>query len=105
MPDRLEADRAQAIADAVAALPAVAGLSGGRFGEIALLYPRRRVIGLREADRGARLEIHVRLHVDVADPRPLQGPLDAVRDAAIRALGPDAAGRTVDVVLDDVVQA
>ncbi|WP_448851605.1 hypothetical protein [Corynebacterium sp. 335C] len=105
MPDRLEADRAQAVAAAVGELPQVAELSGGRFGEVGLLYPRRRVTGLREVDRGARLEVHVVLRVDVGAPRPLQEDLDAVRAAAVRALGPDAAGRAVDVILADVVAA
>ncbi|MET8846037.1 hypothetical protein [Amycolatopsis sp. NPDC004625] len=38
---------ADAIAAAVLALPAVAGLHSGRFGEIATLLPHRRVPGIR----------------------------------------------------------
>ncbi|MDU0478681.1 hypothetical protein QVA66_05460 [Staphylococcus chromogenes] len=48
---------AQSIADQVAALPGVAGLHAGKFGEIALLYPGQKVPGLRLTDHS--LEIHI----------------------------------------------
>lgn len=103
MPTRLEADRAQAVADAVQALPFVAGLDGGRFGEVAMLFPRQRIVGLHEVDGGARLEVRVTIRADVTgNPQPLQRSLDDVRSAAVRALGPDAEGRAVDVILADV---
>ncbi|MBN6038495.1 hypothetical protein [Amycolatopsis sp. 195334CR] len=52
-----EADR---IAAAVLALPDVAGLHGGRFGDIATLAARRRVTGIRVRDEDLTIAVSVR---------------------------------------------
>ncbi|QGU03730.1 hypothetical protein [Corynebacterium comes] len=62
--DRAVADRLSA---GIRALPGVAGLHAGRYGDIALLYPRHRVNGLRRTP--SALEVH--LVVDLDHPRPL----------------------------------
>jgi hypothetical protein len=61
---RAVADR---LAEEIRAVSGVAGLHGGRFGEVALLYPRHRVSGLRATPTA--LEVH--LVVDLTNPRPL----------------------------------
>jgi hypothetical protein len=46
----------EAVAAAAQGCPLVAGLTGGRFGEIATYRPGRRILGVREAD-GARATV------------------------------------------------
>lgn len=98
-PAPLTADQAEAVAAAITALDPVAGLDGGRFGEVALLFPGRRVTGLREA--AGRLAAHVRLRVAGPGDGDLRPRLDEVRAAARGALGPGD-DRPIDVVLADV---
>lgn len=98
-PRPLTADEATAVADAVSALPDVAGLDAGRFGEVAMLFARTRVPGLRERD--GRLEVHVRLYVDVTAPRPLHDVLAHIGTVAARALGDRSAEFPVDVIAAD----
>ncbi|MGL5861474.1 MAG: hypothetical protein ACRCY9_09490, partial [Phycicoccus sp.] len=50
-------DLADRVAEAVLAVPGVAGLHGGTFGEVATYLPGRRVIGIRLNDVAA--EVHV----------------------------------------------
>lgn len=61
---RPTADR---LAAAIRAVPGVADLHSGRFGEVALLYPRHRVTGLRRTSDA----LEVWLVVDLSAPRPL----------------------------------
>ncbi len=63
-PDRATADR---LAARIQGIPGVADLHPGRYGEVALLYPRHRVVGLRYTRES--LEVH--LVVDLTVARPL----------------------------------
>lgn len=89
---------ATAVAAAVSAVPGVAGLSDGAYGEIALLYPGARVAGLRWAD--GRLEVHVAAAFGSADARSLYDVSADARAAATSVLGGVA---PIDVHIDDVV--
>lgn len=48
-PDPLSREQAQSLADGILALDGVADLDGGRFGEVAMLFPGARVKGLHIA--------------------------------------------------------
>ena len=99
-PHRPASADARAIAAAVSAVPSVAGLDSGRHGEIAMLYPGGRVLGLRWAN--GRLEIHLRAAFDPTDPRPLAETCELARAAAAGVLGPSA---TLDVIVSDIALA
>lgn len=75
--ERAVADR---LAAAIRTIPGVADLYAGRYGEIALLYPRHRVHGLRRTP--SSLETH--LVVDLAHPRPLAEVAAQVRGVVTR---------------------
>ena len=75
-------DTADALADAIRGVDGVADLHAGRFGEVALLFPRRRVPGLRRAE--GTLQVH--LVVDLAHPRPLIDVAADVRASIARHL-------------------
>jgi hypothetical protein len=80
------------IAIAVLAVPHVAALSGGRFGEIATYLPGRRVDGIRI--RPGQVEVHVVARY---------GPTMAEVGAAVRAAVVDAVGPVEVVVgIDDL---
>ncbi|MFB9688666.1 hypothetical protein [Amycolatopsis plumensis] len=80
------------IAAAVVAGPGVAGLHGGRFGEIATLDPPRRVKGVRV--REGDVTVAVTAHFPV---------VAAELAAAIRAAA-GVTGRAVHVVLADLAE-
>ncbi len=84
----LEAD---VLAAAVSSTPGVAGLHGGRYGEVATYRPGRRVVGIRSTTAG--IEVHV-----VAWPDALPAVADRIR----AAVAPHAGGRAVDVVIGDL---
>ncbi|WP_193044025.1 Asp23/Gls24 family envelope stress response protein [Mycolicibacterium baixiangningiae] len=84
-------DPADVVAAAVTAVPGVAGLHGGMFGEVGTYLAGRRVEGIRIAD--GVTEVHVVLHFGAA-----------VRETAARirdAVAP-LVGGTVDVYVEDV---
>ena len=81
-----------AIAECVEALPSVAGLSGGAFGEVATYLPGRRVVGVRATPDGVEVRI-------VARWGP---PLPEVAEEVRRAVGPLAGGAPVLVAIDDI---
>lgn len=62
-PDVLTLPQAEAVAARVRAVSGVADLHAGRFGEVALLFPRARVHGLRTGPDGG-LEVHVVVDLD-----------------------------------------
>lgn len=89
---------ALALVEAVRAVDGVAGLHRGRFREVALLYPRRRVPGLRlTPGPDPRLEVHV--IADLSRRRPLPELAEAVRGVAHA----HPVELPVDVVIADAV--
>ncbi|OBB68799.1 Asp23/Gls24 family envelope stress response protein [Mycolicibacterium monacense] len=84
-------DPADVVAAAVKAVPGVAGLHGGMFGEVGTYLPGRRITGVRMAD--GVTEVHVVLQFG-----------STVRDTAarIRDVVTAAVGGIVDVYVEDV---
>ncbi len=82
----------EAVAAAALGSPLIAGLSGGRFGEIATYLPGRRIVGVREVDGT------VEVHVVAKWGRPLPEVAEVVR-AAVAAHVP---GTPVAVFVDDI---
>lgn len=82
----------EAVAAAAQGCPVVAGLTGGRYGEIATYRPGRRIVGVREAE-GA-----VEVHVVARWGTPLPELADQVR----AAVSPHAGGLPVAVFVDDI---
>ena len=78
--------------DAVLAVPGVADLHGGRFGEAATYLPGRRVAGIRRLDDAT--EVHVTLL--------LGSPVREVADAVRRVVA-ELAGPPVHVTVEDIV--
>jgi hypothetical protein len=82
----------EAVAAAALGCPAVAGLTGGRFGEVATYLPGRRILGVREVD--GEVEVHVVARWGTSLP-------DA--GGAVRsAVAPYTGGRPVAVFVDDI---
>ncbi len=81
-----------AVAAAAASCPAVAGMAGGLYGEVATYLPGRRLVGVRLA--GDELEVHVTAQWGT--------PLPEVADAVRLAVAPLAGGRPVTVYIDDI---
>lgn len=91
----------EAARDAALAVPGVAGLHGGRVGEVALLLPGARIEGLRPARRDDTSGIAVHVIYDVDSGCEIQAVADDVR-AAVAATGEYP---FVDVVVADAVRA
>ena len=88
-------EQADRIATAVLAVPGVAALHAGMFGEVATYLPGRRVAGIRiDADA---VEVHVSILLDT--------PIRATAAAIRRAVAPLTAASAVDVFVEDVVPA
>ena len=85
------ADAAERIAAVVTAVPGVAGLHAGPFGEVATYLPGQRVAGVRVGEQGCEV------HVVATAGTPLLQVADRVRAAATAATG----GR-VDVIIEDI---
>jgi len=81
-----------AVAAAVSACPAVVGLCGGRFGEIATYLPGRRVSGVRITP--GQVEVHVIGRLGV--------PIREIADQIRAALNPVAPHHSVLVAVDDL---
>lgn len=106
-------ETAEAARTAALAVPGVAGLHGGRFGEVAILLPGERIEGLRNSRRsiergsdnggehGTELGLEVHVVFDVGSEREVQAVATDVREAVLQAssLG------FVDVVVADAVRA
>lgn len=82
----------EAVAAAATGCPLVAGLSAGRFGEIATYRPGHRIVGVREVD--GTVEVHV-----VAG---WGTPLPEVADVLRAAVTPHAGGLPVAVFIEDI---
>ncbi|WP_018180709.1 hypothetical protein [Jongsikchunia kroppenstedtii] len=94
---------AERIAAAVAAVPGVAGLHGGQFGEIGTYLPGRRVAGVRLTADRCEVHISVQMHTDP----DIDGPASAgesVLDMAdrIRRTASAIVDLPVDVVIEDL---
>ncbi|KAA0024729.1 Asp23/Gls24 family envelope stress response protein [Antrihabitans cavernicola] len=85
-------DKADAIAAAVTAVPGVAQLHAGMFGEVATYLPGRKVSGIRFADNGT--EVHVSLEFGA----PVRETASVVRNA----VAPIVSG-PIHVTIEDVV--
>jgi hypothetical protein len=92
---RLE-DIARAVADAVLAVPGVAGLSPGTGIEVSTQFSGGKVIGVRLS--GDEVEVHI-----VADRGPLPPIANEAAAAARKVLRADGDDRPVVVVVDDIV--
>ncbi|WP_290342544.1 hypothetical protein [Corynebacterium auris] len=88
---------AQAARAAALAVPGVAGLSRGRFGEVCLLFPGARVEGLRPCHRDGRSGLEAHIVVDVAAGRRIHDVAEEVRAAVVAAADVDI----VDVIVAD----
>jgi NADPH-dependent curcumin reductase CurA len=86
-----ETEPAELIANAVLAVPGVAGLHGGMFGEVATYLPGRRVLGVALGDDSCAIHISVRYPAHVIETA------ERVRAALVPLL--DA---PVDVTVEDV---
>ena len=82
----------EAVAAAALGCPLIAGLTGGRFGEIATYRAGGRILGVREAD-GA-VEVHVVAKWGT--------PLPEVAEVVRAAVAPHAGGLPVAVFVDDI---
>jgi len=82
----------EAVAAAALGCPFIAGLTAGRFGEVATYRPGRRSSGIRVVD--GVLEVHV-----MARWGP---PIPEVADAVRAAVAPSAGGQPVAVFVDDI---
>lgn len=80
--DPLPREIADKLSQGLRSIPGVAALHPGRFGEVALLYPRHRVRGLSMS--GGRLGVHI--IVNLAALRPLPELADEVRATATKAI-------------------
>ncbi len=85
-------EQADRIAVAVLAVPGVAGLHAGMFGEVATYLPGRQVAGVRIEDD------HVEIHVSVFWNEPVRATAEQVS-----ARVEEVVGRPVNVTVDDVV--
>lgn len=83
---------ADTVAGVVRAVPGVADLHTGMFGEVATYLPGRRVHGVRIADN------HADVHITIAPQAPVRETAAAVR-AAVAAAYP---GLVVDVTVEDI---
>jgi hypothetical protein len=90
---RIEPPDADLIAAAALRQPAVVGLHGGRYGEVATYLPGRRVTGVQV--EGGRVAVHLIVRFGP--------PLHPVAAAVRLAVAPLANGLPVDVVIEDVL--
>jgi hypothetical protein len=88
-------DVARAVADAVLAVPGVAGLSPGTGIEVSTQFSGGKVVGVRLT--GDEVEVHI-----TADRVPLPPIANEVSRAARRALSAAGDDRPVVVVIDDI---
>jgi uncharacterized alkaline shock family protein YloU len=87
-----ELDASERIAAAVRAVPGVADLHGGVFGEIATYLPGRRVTGVRIGQDS--IQVHVSLQIDA----PVRATAVAIQHAVTAVTG-----LPVDVTIEDIV--
>ena len=94
IPPAIAGVMAEAIAAAATNVPGVAGLAGGKFGQVATYAPGRKVNGVRFA--GDAVEVHL-----VAE---WVESLPQLADDVRAALDTLTSGRSVSVFVDDITQ-
>lgn len=102
--DTLSFQRARRIVQELCAIPGIAGMYGGRFGEIALYYPFERVHGLRLGSDplvGERIEVHLIADISALFGSTPPAPLAAVADVA-RAVVVKHRAVPVDIIFEEV---
>ena len=82
----------EVVAAAALGSPVIAGLTGGRFGEVATYLPGRRILGIRAVE--GEIELHVVARWDI--------PLPEVADAVRAAVAPYTGAMPVAVFVDDI---
>jgi hypothetical protein len=85
-------DPADTVAALTRAVPGVAGLHPGMFGEVATYLPGRRVSGVRFTDSG--LEVHIVVWADA----PVRRTAALVRESVAAAVP----GAPIDVTVEDI---
>jgi len=96
---------AQALVELTRAVPGVAGLFGGHFGEIATYGRGGRVPGIRIRTEEGQVLVEVHLIVTYAPDMRVSALAETVRNQIrqyVTTLAP-AQGGTIDVVVDDIV--
>lgn len=78
-------EQGEAAREAAIAVPGVAGLHGGRVGEVALLLSGERIEGLRPAHRGEVTGLEIHIVFDLSSNREIPAVADEVRDAVVSA--------------------
>lgn len=86
---------ADAVAAAVRAHPAVAGLDGGPFGTIACYLPGRRVVGVRIGEPGDPVEVSVVARLGT--------PLPQLATELRRVIAAVTGSRVIDLTINDVI--
>lgn len=103
MPATITRAVGEAMRDAAANVRGVAGLSSGRFGEVALLLPGTRINGIRPAQSHEGVEVH--LIYDAGSNRPIPEVANDARaavNAAARSAGEEFAA--VDIIVADAMK-
>ncbi|GGG74424.1 Asp23/Gls24 family envelope stress response protein [Corynebacterium pelargi] len=96
----LSLDKAQALVEAVVAIPGVHAMHSGRFGEVALLYPKQRVQGLRFQNRDEEsFEVDIVAEFGADN---LYDLAEEVRATAAQTLKADGLTMPVSVVIADI---
>ena len=78
----LEVSHAHAIAEAVQKLNGVAGLDGGRYGSVNLLFPGERVSGMRRPDPRDDRHLQINVRVDISAQPDLYRLAEEIRSTA-----------------------
>ncbi|GEM_PF-712325 len=99
-PPLVTPEGAAALRDAVLAVPGVAGVDAGRFGEVALLLPGQRVDGFRPSERDGRRGLEAHLVFDVSSGRNVRDVARDARAAIVAATDPESVG-FVDIIVTD----
>lgn len=86
---------ADAVAAAVRAHPAVAGLDGGPFGTIACYLPGRRVVGVRIGEPGEPVQVSVVARLGI--------PLPQLATELRRTVAAVTGSRVIDLTINDVI--
>ena len=81
----LEVSHAHAIAEAVQKLSGVAGLDGGPYGSVSLLFPGERVNGMRRPNPRDGRHLQINILVDISAQPDLYRLAEEIRSTARKA--------------------